>query len=258
MIDCHCHLLEKEFDENREEIIEKCRKEMKAIINCCAFFPFEEAIKLVERYKGFIFASLAIHPIYVDKIDEEDIERVLKFIEENSEKICAIGETGLDYFHVKDEKLREKQKEVFSIFIKKAIKLKKPLLIHCRNAFEDCLEILREYKAKAVMWHLFSSRKHLKDVIEEGWFISVGPGIKKSKDIAKIVRDTQLNRIMLETDSPWFAQPNQAYGLPTNVKIVAEKISQIKKISYEEVERQTDFNAINFFNLKINEEKEDR
>jgi len=251
MIDCHCHLLEKEFDLEREKIIENCKKEMKAIINCCAFFPFEDAIRLQEKHRGFIFTSLAIHPIYVDRIIEEDIDRAINFIKQNSEKICAIGETGLDYFHVKDEKLREKQKEIFYDFIKIAKKLNKPLIIHCRNAFDDCIKILKEYKHKKVMWHMFSSRKNLKEVIEEGWFISIGLNIKKSKDVVKIVRDMPIDKIMVETDSPWFAQENQVFGLPTNVKIVIKKISEIKKTSYEEVERQTDINAINFFDLKI-------
>lgn len=251
MIDCHCHLLEKEFDKDREKIIEECKKEMKAIINCCVFFPFEKAMELQEKYRGFIFTSLAIHPIYVDRVNKKDVEKAISFIEKNSEKVCAIGETGLDYFHVKEVKLREKQKEIFSKFIEAAINLEKPLIIHCRDAFDDCLEILKNYKVKKVMWHLFSSRKHLKEIIKYDWYISVGPSIKKSKDIKKIVRDIPINKIMLETDSPWFAQENQAYGLPTNVKIVAQEIAKIKKITYDEVESQTDLNAINFFNLRI-------
>jgi len=250
MIDCHCHLLEPEFVE-REKVIEECKKEMKAIINCCAFFPFEEALELQKKHSGFIFTSVAIHPIYVDKVGKKELQKAFDFIRKNSEAICAIGETGLDYFHVKDESLRQKQKEIFENFIKVALELNKPLVIHCRNAFDDCIDILERYKPKKVMWHLFSSRKHLQKILDNSWSISIGPGIKKSKDIAKIARDMPLSRIMLETDSPWFAQPGQAFGLPTNVKVVAEKIAQIKKISLEEVERQTDANAIDFFGLNL-------
>jgi len=253
MIDVHCHLLEKDFNDERERIINICKKELKAIINSSPYLPhFEKAIELQRMHKGFIFTSLAIHPIYINNA-EKDIKNACDFIRKHLE-ISAVGEAGLDYFHVKDKNLQEKQRIMFAKFVELAKELKKPLVIHCRDAFDDCIEILKEHNMQQnkVMFHLFSSRKHLHQVLENGWAISIGPSIKKSKDIAKIARDTPLDRIMLETDSPWFAQPDQKFGLPTNVKIVAEKISEIKKIKFEEVDKQTDANAINFFNLKIN------
>ncbi len=106
-------------------------------------------------------------------------------------------------------------------------------------------------KNKKVLMHMFGDRKFLARVIDNGWSISIGPGILTSKDKRKIARDAPLNKILLETDSPWFAQEGQKYGAPLNVKLVAKKIAEIKHLSIEEVEKQTDLNAIEFFGLRL-------
>ena len=115
------------------------------------------------------------------------------------------------------------------------------------------LDILEEegMKGKKVLMHLFNDKEFLQRVVKNGWFISIGPGIAKSKDIKKIARDAPLDRIMLETDSPWFGQEGQKYGTPLNVKVACEKIAEAKKINILEVEKQTDLNAISFFGLDI-------
>lgn len=254
MIDCHCHLEQKEYNQVREQVIEQCKKEMKALITCAAHpRDIELTLKLVRENKNFIFCSIGIHPEYIKEIDDKEIDNVIKEIEKNKALIIAIGETGLDYYWVKEPELQEKQKTLFKKFIALAKKFNLPLVIHSRNATEDTIAILEEesMQHKKVLMHLFNDRKSLAKVIDNGWLISIGPGIMKSKDIRKIARDIPLNKILLETDSPWFAQENQKYGTSLNVMVALEKIAEIKKLSPEEVEKQTDLNAIEFFNLKI-------
>ena len=95
---------------------------------------------------------------------------------------------------------------------------------------------------------MFGDNKLVKRIADNGWFVSIGPGIQRSKTTRKIARDMPLKQILIETDSPWFGENER--GTPLNVKKAAEKIAEIKKISVKEVEEQTDLNAISLFKLK--------
>ena len=252
MIDCHCHLEQKDYNEDRDEVIEKCRKQLRALVTSCVHpNDMKLTLDIAKKHNGFVFCTIGIHPEYIKEISEKEIDKAIEEIKKNKENIVAIGETGLDYFWIKEAKLREKQKALFRKLIKVAKELNMPMVIHNRDASEDTIKILEEegMKGKKVLMHMFNDRKFLNKIIENGWFISIGPGIKKSKDIGKIARDMPLNKIMLETDSPWFG--NGERGTPLNVRVAAEKIAEIKKIPLEEVERQTDLNAINFFGLRF-------
>ncbi len=252
MIDVHCHLEQADYDADRDAVIMECMKELKAVINSSPFLPhFSHAVELHKKYENFVFIALAVHPIYIGEVSDEDIEKAVDFIKKHSADISAVGETGLDYYHVKGEKLRLKQQEMFVKFIRLARELGKPLVIHCRDAFDDCIKILEQegMKSKRVIMHLFSSKEHLQRVIENGWSISIGPSITKSKDIKKIARDAPLERVMLETDSPWFGFGKR--NTPLAVKMVAERIAEVKKLNFEEVWKQCGKNAIDFFKLLL-------
>ena len=254
MIDCHCHLEQKNYNKDRAQIIEKCKKELRALITCCAHSKdVDLTLEIVKKYKDFIFCSIGLHPIYIKELTEEQIQKTIQAIKENKNHIVAIGEAGLDYFWIKEQKWQEKQKILFKKLINLAKELNLPLIIHSRKASEDTIKILEEegMQNKLVLMHLFQDRKNLQKIIDNNWLISIGPGIKKSKDIRKIARDMPINKILLETDSPWFAQEGQEKGIPLNIKIAAQKIAEIKKTTIKEIEKQTDLNAIEFFNLKI-------
>jgi len=250
MIDVHCHLEQKDYEKDRKEIIKKCQRELKALVTCCTCLAdFESTVGLVEKYKNFIFATFAIHPIYIEEVSEKEIEIFFKKIEENEEKIVGIGETGLD-FKIEKEKLREEQKKLFLKFIHLSKELKKPLVIHARRAFGETIEILEKSKSQRVLMHFFTERKLLPKIIKNGWSISVNTTLLTSKDIKKIVRDLPIEKIMTETDSPWLG-PQGKRNDPTSVKFVIEKIAEIKKMKFEKVAEITTQNAISFFNLPI-------
>ncbi len=257
MIDVHCHLEQEDYDKDREQVIEKCRKELKAIITSCAHpKDFELTMRIVENHKNFVFASCGIHPEYVKEISEKTKDDFLELITENKEKIVGIGECGLDYWWIKEREWQEKQKQLFIQLIEIAKELNKPLIIHCREAFEDTMKILEQEDAKQVVLHMWGGHKLLKRVIENGYFISMNTIILRSKGYRKVVRDCPLERLMLETDSPWLAPKKlvekvEARNDPTSIKIVAEKMADIKKISFEEVWKKCGENAIEFFKLNI-------
>jgi TatD DNase family protein len=250
MIDVHCHLEQKDYEKDRDEVIEKCKRELKAVITCCCHpDDFDLVMEMVEKYKNFVFATVSIHPEYIKEIEHLRVDDFLKRIEENKEKIVGIGETGLDFI-IEEPEWREKQKELFIKFIDLAKNLNLPLVIHARKAFTEAIEILEKFGAKRVLMHFFTAKELLPKIIKNNWSISVNTTLLNSKKIKKIVRDQPIEKIMTETDSPWLGLEGKRND-PTSIKFVIEKIAEIKKIDFEEVDKITTQNAIEFFNLKI-------
>jgi len=250
MIDVHCHLEQKDYNEDRDSVIKECRKHMKALITSCAHYnDLELSVEIAKNHKGFVFLCLGLHPEFIKDLDKERTKQYIQEIIKNKSHIFAIGEIGLDYFWIKDHEWQEKQKEMFIEFISLAKKLNLPAIIHSRDAMNDTLDILEKQgmKGKKVLMHLFGAKEFLPRIIENGWSISIGPLILKNKEIRKIARDCPLKNIMLETDSPWFGDGKR--GMPTNVIKVCEKIAEMKKLSKEAVEKQTDLNAKEFFKI---------
>lgn len=251
MIDTHCHLEQPDYNLDREQVIEKCKRQLKAVITCCAHpKDFDLTMKLVDQHKRFVFATASIHPLYIKEISEKEIDRFIDLIKRNKDKLVGIGEQGLDYFMIKESEWQRKQRELFIRLINFAKDLKKPIVVHARDAFDDAVEILEREGAEAVQMHMFGARHLLKRIIENGWYVSLNTIVLKSKSYKKIARDCPLNRLLLETDSPWLGLDGRRNN-PTAVRVVAETIAEIKKTAFEEVERTTTQNAIDFFSLKV-------
>jgi len=253
MIDSHMHLEQKDYDKDRDKIILKWKKELKAIITVCTSpKDWEVTKKILKKTKGFVYAVAAIHPQYIVDFNEEEINTFIQVLrtEAKNEGLVGIGECGLDYHWVKEEVFREKQKVMFIKFINLSKELNLPLIVHSRNSDEDLIKILESegMKGKRVMLHQFEGKGLAQKVIINNWFVSIGPGIQRSKNRKRLVRDLPLKNLLLETDSPWFGDGE--LGTPLNVKKAAAKIAEIKGITLKEVEKQTDLNAIKLFGLK--------
>lgn len=258
MIDTHCHLEQSDFNRDRDAVIKKCKRNLQAVVTCCATPEnFDVTMQLIIDNPGFIFASASLHPRYVKEVTEKGLNEYVEAIQLQSKRLVAIGETGLDYNWITDSEGQEKQKQLFKRLITLAEQLRLPLVVHSRKATEDAISILEERKAKAVQMHMFTSRSLLSRVIENGWLISVNTLLLKSKTVKRIVRDCPLEQMMLETDSPWLGidedgnikPKNVIRNDPTAIRLVAEKIAEIKRIDIEEVDTQTTNNATEFFNI---------
>lgn len=255
MIDSHCHLEQADYSQDRDEVIELCKKELKAVVTSCAHpKDFDLTMRIAGKHGNFVFASAGIHPEYIKELPRQRIDELLDKIKRNRKNIFAIGEIGLDYFWVKGRDWQEKQKELFAEMINFAKELDKPIVVHSRDAIEDTIKILERKDAKQVLLHLFGARQQMERVVQNNWLISIGPIIARSKNHKKIARDFPLERILLETDSPWFGGEKDGKpqrGTPLNIKIPAEKIAEEKKISFETAWKQCGENAKKFFGLPI-------
>lgn len=258
MIDAHCHLEQRDYNLDLDKVIEKCRKAgLKAIVTSCAHpEDLEKTMAIVSKYSD-IFATIGLHPEYIKELKPGDKKKTIDFIRKNKDKIVGVGEVGLDFFWVKEDSWRRKQAELFREFITLGKTLNKPLVIHSRDAFEETIQILEEEKTKNVLMHMFGANQLVKRVVENGWMISINTILLKSKKHKKIARDIPLENLLLETDAPWLAPKallegdKKARNDPTSIKIVAQKIAEIKKISFEDIWKTCGKNAVEFFKLSV-------
>ena len=245
-IDTHCHLSYEDYD-NLDEVVKNIDI---AITSGTNDDTNKKVLDVVSRYNN-IYGTLGIHPEDIGSISDNSF----KFIEENlnNEKIVAIGEIGLDYYWVKDNK--ENQKELLRKQMEIAQNYNMPVVIHSREAIEDTYNILKDYKVKGTI-HCFSSSYEMAEkFIKLGYKIGIGGVVtfKNSKKLQDIVEKIDLKDLLLETDSPYLS-PEPLRGkknVPYNTYYVAKKIAEIKKISVDEVLTVTGENAIKLFDLKI-------
>ncbi len=251
MIDVHAHLCFDDFDTDRSEIVEKCKDELSAVVVGTA--RYDEgvcALGLCEKNKGFLFPTLGYHPTDGGK----NYKDIIELIRQNKEKIVGIGEVGLDFHWEHDSSKREKQKEIFSEFIELAKETGLPLLLHTWDAERECFEIVKEKGLRDVIFHCFTGKNDLaKEIVSEGYHISISTGILFSKTVRKVARDIPMDKFMLETDAP-FLSPNKEHdkrNYPWNIKITAKKMAEIRKVSEDEILEAAKRNAVNFFSLEL-------
>lgn len=247
LIDTHCHLESNEYD-NLDCVI----RNMDGYMIASGYNDSTnlEVIELVNKYDN-VYGVIGIHPEEVDNITDNSF----KIIEDNinNKKIVGIGEIGLDYYYVKDNK--DKQIELFKKQIKLAEKYNKPIVVHSRDAALDTYNILKDIKVKCDI-HCFSySYEMACEFVKLGFRLGIGGVLtfKNSKNLKVVVEKLDLDNFLLETDSPYLT-PEPYRGSknnPSNVLLVAKKIAEIKNLDYNEVIDILNRNAKNQFDLDI-------
>lgn len=253
--DSHAHLDDSKFNEDREELIESLKENIKYVVS--AGYNLESsqnAINLSEKY-DFIYATCGISPNDIPQTEHElwIMLDKLKQLLNKKNKIVAVGEIGLDYYWNKENK--ELQKKAFIEQIKIANEYNLPIVIHSRDASVDTIEILKENKTLLPgVFHCCQHNEELvKNALELGFYISfAGPvtykSAKKADDIIKMVPN---EKMLIETDSPYLS-PEPFRGTrnnPSLVKFVAQKISEVKLISVEEIANITTQNTKKVFGI---------
>ena len=248
--DSHAHYNDEQFNNDREELIEQMYKEgiTKIIVAGSNVETSKEAIEIAEKYK-FIYATAGIHPQ-----DIENIEKDLAQIENlsNNKKVVAIGEIGLDYHYTKEN--MEEQKDAFRKQIELANKVELPIVIHCRDAYLDTINILKReiMPNKLGVFHCCQLNMELiKDALNLGFNISFAGSItfKNSKNVKECLNLIPLERLQIETDAPYLS-PEPLRGTRNNsinMKFTAQKIADLKGISLEELAKITYNNTLRLF-----------
>jgi TatD DNase family protein len=248
-VDSHCHINFPELYQNIDSILSKMssNKVTHALCVSVTLDKLPDIFKIANTY-AHIFASVGVHPDYED-IEEPSVEVLCRLAKEK--KVVAIGETGLDYFRVQGNLTW--QRDRFRTHIKAAIQSNLPLIIHTRNAAEDTLKIMREEGANQVggVMHCFTESLDVAlEAIKLNFYISFSGIVtfKNATDLKEVVKAIPLDRMLIETDSPYLAPVPYRGKIndPSNVIHVAEEIAKLKNISVEEVGQVT---TQNFFKL---------
>lgn len=242
-VDCHAHLDFEQFDEDREEVIKDIQEKMEfTVVPGIGFESNREVLELVEKYQEILKANLGIHPVYTDKFDQ--VEKVKRQVKE--ENPVAIGEIGLDHHHIEKQSLRDRQEDIFRQMLSLAEEIGRPVVIHSRDAEAKVLDILEDYHLENVMMHCFNGNLDLaKEAVSRGYHIGITTQVLYSTEVQNNVKEIPLENILLETDSPYLYRGER--NEPVNVEESAQKISELKEISYETVVDQTSLNAREFF-----------
>jgi len=271
LVDTHAHVNLDHYKNDADEVINRALGNGVSMINVGVDFKTsKKAIGLAEKFSG-VWAAVGFHP---NDSREEFSQQALKELALNP-RVVGIGETGLDYYRIKgnEEENKNNQKEIFKKQIELALELKKPLIIHCREAHSagsgqarsagsgqahgDLLEILKSYfinlKSKqAGVLHSFSGNLEQAEKYREmGFKIAFNGIITFSRDYDEVILKTPLEDILIETDCPFLApvpyrgQRNE----PLHVIEVAKKIAEIKGALFDEIASQTTANACKVFNL---------
>jgi TatD DNase family protein len=274
MVDVHCHLNLHAFDEDFDEVANRAFDAgVTIIVNTGTSIPSsKKAIELANKYEK-MYAIVGVHPHHADKADVEfEGELQSNWFEELKKiavepKVIGIGEIGLDYHAYKSNGIVDPkvQEDAFRKQIELALRLGLPLQIHNRQAGEDVVRILKEYRAKFQdppgMFHCFAGTLEvLKDALDLGFYIGFDgnvtyKGIAPGETVALIdlARQTPMDRILTETDSP-FLTPVPLRGTrnePKNVIIIGEFLASVKEVSFLEFQKATEENFRTLFKVKI-------
>ena len=253
LIDTHCHLDFEQFNNDRSQVIQRAiENKIEYIINVNSDIACAGILKDLAEQNHNIYFTLGHHPHYAEKFNRAILEEIKPFFNHN--KLVAIGEIGLDYYRNLSKK--DNQEIVFREFISLSKVLLLPLIIHCRESENEVFEILnKEFdNFSKIVFHCFSASQDFlsKCLAKDAMFSFTGNiTYPNAFRIRELVNNIPIEKIMIETDAP-FLPPQQMRGKrnePSYVHFVAQEISRIKNITFEEVSKQTSYNARKFFKL---------
>lgn len=253
MIDTHCHLNDEWFNEDVDQVVNNflCAGVEKAICVGCDPASNKKAQEIAKKYTN-VYYTVGIHP---DDCNTFNIEELEEYLIKKTDKLVAVGEIGLDYFHNKANK--QEQISVFKQQIELANKYKLPIVIHCRDAYGDTLDILKQYapfKYGAVMHCYSGSLEFAKELLKLGVKFSFTGTVtyKNAQNVQEVVKNLPIDSFFLETDSPYLT-PTPYRGQrnePKYVVEIAKFVAELRGLSYREIEEITDKNAKEFYNIK--------
>ncbi len=256
IFDTHAHYDAAHYDEDRAGFLEKLRESgVGRVVNISnGWKDLLATLELIRKYP-WIYGAVGIHPCEIQDLNEERLEMIREYT--RFEKVVAVGEIGLDYYWVKEEDERERQKDWFIRQLTLAKETDMPVVIHSRDAAQDTFDIMKRYHSGSSggVIHCYSgSAEMARDYVKMGYFLGIGGVVtfKNSKTLKRVVKEIPLKYLVLETDAPYLSpvpyrgkRNSSAY-----LSYVAEAIAKLKEISRQEVEEITWDNAMTLYRME--------
>ena len=251
IIDTHTHIYDKQFENDFDDVMKRIEDELEGIVSIG--FDLESSLKSIElanRY-SFVNAVIGVHPVDIKKYNDK-VEKELERLALTEKKVVAIGEIGLDYHWMEDPK--DVQIAGFRKQMELAERVKKPVVIHTREALQDTLDVLKDYKNVGGILHCYPGSLEAAKPFLDRYYLGIGGTLtfKNNKKTKKLVKELPLEKIVLETDCPYLT-PVPFRGKrnePVYTKYVAEEVARIKEISVEQVIKVTTENAKKIYGMQ--------
>jgi len=249
-VDVHAHITEDIFKQDRDMILKECEEKNITVITCgTSVKSNRKVLKLVEKNPN-VKACLGFYPVDLLKVSDKEFFEELRFIEDNRHKIVGLGEVGVDFYWVKDDKERKKEIERFQEIIWLANKLNLPLNVHTREATKESITMLAKSAHVPVNLHAFSGDlDEVNLAIKNGFFFSIPTNVVYNKRRQNLVMHLPIDNILTETDCPYLGPEPKERNDPRNIPLAVEKIAELKGLCHEEVKSTIWENAKKAFRL---------
>jgi len=239
LIDTHTHLHFRNFNRDREAVIERSKATIEAVFEAGVDANTnEKVLSLAAKHPKFIYPVLGLHP--TENVSLDECAKVEAQIKESSPVIIAVGEIGLDYHH---KTPKDMQLVVFNRLLSLAESLRLPVVVHSRDAEQDCLDALASFRLKRVVMHCFSSKPLVKECITRGYFVSIPTTVCFSKGTEEIALATPLSSMLLETDCPFLSPLRGKRNEPAFLPYSVSALSKLLNKKPDEISSATASNA---------------
>ncbi len=251
IIDTHSHLYLSEFSEDIDQLIIRAKSNGvdKIYLPAIDSETHESLFQLEERFPELCFPMMGLHPCYVKANVKDELQLVEDWLKKK--KFYAIGECGLDFYW--DKTYVKEQYEALEKQIEWALEYQLPIVLHTRNATQETIDVINQYITKGLkgIFHCFGgTANEANQIIEMGFYLGIGGVVTyKNAGLDKVIKEIDLKYLVLETDAPYLTPvPHRGKRNESSyLKIIAEKIAEIKSCSYEEVAKITSENALSIF-----------
>jgi TatD DNase family protein len=253
MIDTHCHLYLSEFKNDIAGVIKRAEDEgiHKFYLPAIDSSEIENMFLLENKFPGKCIAMMGLHPCFVKENYLEELDIVKYWFAKR--KFAAVGEIGLDFYW--DKTFEKQQYEAFRTQIELALQYSLPIVIHTRDAMQESIDVVKEYKSTGIkgIFHCFGGTlENAKEIIDAGFYLGIGGVLTyKKSGLAQVLGQIDLSNIVLETDAPYLT-PVPFRGKRNEssyLKYIVEKMAEIKKVSIEEIAAVTTANAQKIFGI---------
>lgn len=234
VIDTHAHLCDPVFEKDILEVLQRAEEAgISAVVSIGETLADARRNLELARNHHLIRPAAGLYPTVLDM---KEANSLISLIRKEREKLVAIGEVGLDYWAVNDERERELQRRIFNLFIDLSLEFDLPLNVHSRSAGKQAISMLLERGAEKVQLHAFDGRaSSAMPGVEAGFFFSVPPSVIRSRQKQKLIKQLPLSSLLIETDSPVLGPSREERNEPVNALKVLNALSELKGLSQEEV-----------------------
>jgi TatD DNase family protein len=232
MIDTHCHLESQDFDLDRNVIVERARsKQIDIISSGINSDTWKKNMDICQKYEN-VFPALGLSPI-----EYQNVDGLFEFLKKHQDSLVAIGECGLDYYFERNHSVREKQAISFLALIQIAEEMKLPIQVHSRSAGKAAIALLEKANAKLVHMHAFDAKASIAKMAsrELGYYFSIPTSVVRSPQKKKLVKAIDIEKLLVETDSPVLGAERDTRNEPANLPIALREVASILHRDEEEI-----------------------